>query len=191
MHPAVTCWRSSSPLQQRHGALDQKCLAHLARDVAYGLEASEDQFPSGSTSDSIASSFWPPILPCPGRKSNPNILHGVIRRELVSGERARQPEARHRRTVTVFAPEGKDATGPKEMLKLFFLLSEATMSAHAFEVLSRARMPRTATASSFLSSRLRRERESYLNQSRLLAKKALPIRRGSFPAVLALLPLWW
>jgi hypothetical protein len=30
---------------------------------------------------------------------------------------------------------------------------------------------------------MRRERESYLNQSSLLAKKALPIRRSSFPAV--------
>jgi transposase len=28
--------------QQRHGALHQTCLAHLARDVAYGLQASED-----------------------------------------------------------------------------------------------------------------------------------------------------
>jgi transposase len=28
--------------QQRHGALHQTCLAHLAREVAYGLEASED-----------------------------------------------------------------------------------------------------------------------------------------------------
>jgi transposase len=28
--------------QQRHAALHQTCLAHLARDVAYGLEASED-----------------------------------------------------------------------------------------------------------------------------------------------------
>jgi hypothetical protein len=36
------------------------------------------------------------------------------------------------------APEIKDATQPKEML-LFLLVSEATMSAHAFEVLSRAR----------------------------------------------------
>src|ERR1700676_5028787 len=31
--------------QQRHGTLHQTCLAHLARDVAYGLEASEDPIP--------------------------------------------------------------------------------------------------------------------------------------------------
>lgn len=31
--------------QQRHGTLHQTCLAHLARDVAYGLEASEDPVP--------------------------------------------------------------------------------------------------------------------------------------------------
>jgi transposase len=31
--------------QQRHGELHQTCLAHLARDVAYGLEASEDLVP--------------------------------------------------------------------------------------------------------------------------------------------------
>jgi len=43
-----------------------------------------------------------------------------------------------RRTATPFAPEAKEATGPKEVL-LFLLFSEATMSAHAFEVLSRAR----------------------------------------------------
>src|ERR1019366_994139 len=45
-----------------------------------------------------------------------------------------------------------------------------------------------ATASSFLSSRMRTARVSYLNRSRLLPKKALPIRRSSFPAVLALSP---
>ena len=48
-----------------------------------------------------------------------------------------------------------------------------------------------ATASSFLSSRMRTARESYLNRSRLLPKKALPIRRSSFPAVLALSPSQW
>jgi transposase len=31
--------------QQKHGAYHQTCLAHLARDVAYGLEASEDDLP--------------------------------------------------------------------------------------------------------------------------------------------------
>jgi len=31
--------------QQNHGAHHQTCLAHLARDVAYGLEASNDQVP--------------------------------------------------------------------------------------------------------------------------------------------------
>jgi transposase len=31
--------------QQRHGTLHQTCLAHLARDFAYGLEASEDPIP--------------------------------------------------------------------------------------------------------------------------------------------------
>ena len=31
--------------QQRHAALHQTCLAHLARDVAYGVEASEDLVP--------------------------------------------------------------------------------------------------------------------------------------------------
>jgi transposase len=31
--------------QQRHGSLHQTCLAHLARDVAYGPEASEDPVP--------------------------------------------------------------------------------------------------------------------------------------------------
>src|ERR1019366_1627044 len=48
-----------------------------------------------------------------------------------------------------------------------------------------------ATASSFLSSRMRTARESYLNRSRLLPKKAPPIRRSSFPAVLALSPSRW
>ena len=43
-----------------------------------------------------------------------------------------------RHTAHPFAPEAKDETEPKEML-LFLLFSEATMSAHAFEVLSRAR----------------------------------------------------
>src|SRR5450631_1412338 len=31
--------------QQRHGTLHQTCLAHLARDAAYGLEASKDPVP--------------------------------------------------------------------------------------------------------------------------------------------------
>jgi transposase len=31
--------------QPRRGTLHQTCLAHLARDVAYGLEASEDPVP--------------------------------------------------------------------------------------------------------------------------------------------------
>ncbi len=31
--------------QQKHGANHQTCLAHLARDVAYGLEASQDELP--------------------------------------------------------------------------------------------------------------------------------------------------
>src|SRR5208283_3256284 len=31
--------------QQRHGTLHQTCLAHLARDVACGLETSEDPIP--------------------------------------------------------------------------------------------------------------------------------------------------
>src|SRR5450631_81187 len=38
---------------------------------------------------------------------------------------------------------------------------------------------------------MRTARESYLNQSRLLPKKALPTRRSSFPAVLVLLPSRW
>ncbi len=31
--------------QQGHGQVQQTCLAHLARDVAYALEASEDRVP--------------------------------------------------------------------------------------------------------------------------------------------------
>lgn len=43
-HPKI--WLSDGySAQQKHGAHHQTCLAHLARDVAYGLEASEDDLP--------------------------------------------------------------------------------------------------------------------------------------------------
>ncbi len=37
--------------QQNHGRRHQRCLAHLARDVAYGLEASDDDPPLNARSD--------------------------------------------------------------------------------------------------------------------------------------------
>src|SRR3569832_1869116 len=43
-HPAV--WLSDRySAQQSHGLAQQTCLAHLARDVAYAVEASDDPVP--------------------------------------------------------------------------------------------------------------------------------------------------
>ena len=80
---------------------------------------------------------------------------------------------------------------------LFLVLSEATMSAHAFEVLSRARneieVCHTAEGhrfTFFVVTNAHGKRKSS-NWSRLSPKKAQPIRQSSFPAVLALSPSRW
>ncbi len=39
------CYRTPYSAQQGHAATQQTCLAHLARDVAYALEASDDPVP--------------------------------------------------------------------------------------------------------------------------------------------------
>ena len=80
---------------------------------------------------------------------------------------------------------------------LFLLVSEVTMSAHAFEVVSRARneieVCHTAEGHrfKFLVVTNAHGKKSYLNRSRLSPKKALPIRQSSFPVVLALSPSRW
>ena len=64
------------------------------------------------------------------------------------------------------------------------------MSAHTFEVLSRAHNE-IVVCHAAEGHRLRMVRKSYLTRSRLLLKKALPIRQSFFPAVLALSPSRW
>ena len=72
------------------------------------------------------------------------------------------------------------------------------MSAHVFEVLSRAHneieVCHTAEGHRFkffVLTNAHGKRNLCLNRSRLLPKKALPIRRSSIPAVLALSPSRW
>ena len=45
MHRQTATRQASSISQQGHADTHQTCLAHLARDVAYALETSEDMVP--------------------------------------------------------------------------------------------------------------------------------------------------
>jgi hypothetical protein len=82
-------------------------------------------------------------------------------------------------------------TEPKELL-LFLLFSEATMSAHAFEMLSRARSEievcHTAEGQCFKYFVIKNARgKRILSESvKVVAKEGAPVHQSSFPAVPAL-----